>query len=254
MKKRYELPVLKKLNVHFNINELRQSYEQFVRGKTWNALGSEYASMCEKYPNLPRCFFKDEELENVDSICNLDWKKASFKQLSLTEFDNNFKLNIEESKNNASPWGQRIALNNPKTDERWFRKIKKDVPEYLRYVLKILGDTHRTRFACLSSYSSIKPHVDYNTDYSIRLHIAIKTNSKCKNGGWDKNGILHEGHIPSDGSVWFVNPGVRHFAVNEGSTDRVHLIISVDSQRLLNKDLNFKEVVNDDYKKEKQIV
>lgn len=39
--------------------------------------------------------------------------------------------------------------------------------------------------------------------------------------------------MPADGHVWFVNPGVKHFAVNHGSTERVHLIISADSQSLL---------------------
>ena len=143
---------------------------------------------------------------------------------------------ISQKKKKDSKWSNRIALKNPRADERWFSKIKEDVPDYLKYVLKTIGDTHRTRFSNLAPKSFVKPHFDYNTDYSIRFHIAIRTNKYCRNGGWDKKGGLHEQHIPADGSVWFVNPGVKHFAVNDGDTQRVHLIISVDSQKNLTEE------------------
>ena len=232
-KKRYDLPVLQKLNIQFDIEKLQKSYSQYIKGKTWNSLGGEYASLCEKHTKLPKMFFKKEELKKVESVCDLNWENVSYKQLSLTDFDENFKLNTSNSK-----WGNRIALRDPKADERWFSKIKEDTPDYFQYVLKTIGNTHRTRFASLAPKSSVKPHFDYNTDYSIRVHVAIKSNEYCINGGWDKNGNLHKQHIPTDGSVWFVNPGVKHFAVNNGNTERVHLIISVDSQRLLNE-INF---------------
>jgi quercetin dioxygenase-like cupin family protein len=61
----------------------------------------------------------------------------------------------------------------------------------------------------------------------------LETNEHCYNGGWDKDGNEIKYHIPSDGSVWFVNPGVKHYAVNDGPTSRNHLIISLDSQTFL---------------------
>ena len=230
LKKRFELPVLKRLNIQFDIEKLQESYEQFIKEKTWDSLGNEYASLCENHTRLPKMFFKDEELKDIKSICDLNWKETSYKQMSLTDFDESFKL---EKQQKNSKWSKRIALKNPKADERWFSKIKQDVPDYLKYVLKTIGNIHRTRFSNLAPKSYVKPHFDYNTDYSIRVHIAIKTNKYCMNGGWDKKGILHKQHIPADGSVWFVNPGVKHFAINDGDTQRVHLIISVDSQKLL---------------------
>lgn len=234
IKKRFELPVLKKLNLKFDIKKLQESYDEFVKGKTWDGLGNEYASLCESHTRLPKMFFKEEELKKINSVCDLNWEKSSYKQLSLTDFDENFKIeNTNQQK--GSKWNKRIALKNPKADERWFSKIKDDVPNYLRFVLKTIGNTHRVRFSNLGPKSFIKPHFDYNTDYSIRVHIAIKSNKHCFNGGWDKKGILHKQNIPIDGSLWFVNPGVKHFAVNDGDTERVHLIVSVDSQQLLNE-------------------
>ena len=234
MKKRYELPIMKKLDLKFDILELKKAYDEFVQNKAWDGLGSEYASLCENHTKLPKMFFKKEELEGVDCVCDLDWEQVSYRQLSLTDFDESFELkNSDES----SVWSKRIALRKKEADERWFRKIKDDVPEYFRHVLETIGNTHRTRFASLSPHSSVRPHIDYDTTYGIRLHIAIKSNDQCINGGWSKVGDLHEEHIPADGSVWFVNPGVRHFAKNNGNNERVHLIISTDSQRLLDANL-----------------
>ena len=92
---------------------------------------------------------------------------------------------------------------------------------------------HRTRFANLAPKSEVKPHIDYDTLYGVRLHIALSTNDECFNGGWDKDGNEISYHIPADGSVWFVNPGVKHYAKNNGDTPRNHLIISMDSQEML---------------------
>ena len=233
MRKRHELPVFKRLNIQFDIDKLRQCYEEFSKEKKWDGLGNEYASLCESHTKLPKMFFKDEELKNVDHISDLEWEGTSYKQLSLVDFDKNYTL--DKCGKEISVWQNRVALGNLKADERWFRKFKKDVPRYLHYVFKTIGNVHRTRFASLSPNSSIKPHIDYNTDYSIRIHIAIKTNDQCRNGGWDKKGLLKEVHIPADGSVWFINPGIKHFAVNHGKSERIHLIISVDSQNILAK-------------------
>ena len=42
--------------------------------------------------------------------------------------------------------------------------------------------------------------------------------------------------FPADGTVWFINPGVKHWAKNDGEEERIHLIVSVDSQEILNGD------------------
>jgi hypothetical protein len=234
-KGRYELPVLAKLHgITFDIGRLREELSVFSKGKIWDGLGSDYAHMCETHTKLPKMFFKEEELKNVDCICDLDWENSSYQQLSLTEFDETFDLS-KRTEISGSPWDSRVAKRDIKADERWYRKVKDDVPQYLKEVISKFSKSHRTRFANLAPYSEVKPHIDYDTFYGIRLHIALETNKNCFNGGWDKDGNEIRQHIPADGSVWFVNPGVKHYAVNEGSTSRNHLIISVDSQEVLEK-------------------
>lgn len=233
-KGRYELPVIARLNVNFDINKLKEELTQFSSNKVWDSLGSDYAHMCESHTRLPKMFFTKEELAGVDCVCDLDWEKTSYKQLSLTEFDDSYEL-AQRTEKSGSAWDNRIAKHDIKADERWYRKIKSDVPSYLHELLTYFKGSHRTRFANLAPHSTVKPHIDYDTLYGVRLHIALSTNDHCYNGGWDKDGNEIKFHIPADGSVWFVNPGVKHYAVNNGDTSRNHLIISVDGQEFLDE-------------------
>lgn len=231
-KGRYELPVIAPLNIRFDIERLRRELAEFARDKVWDGLGSDYAHMCETHTKLPQMFFKEEELAGVDCVCDLDWEHTSYQQLSLTEFDDSYSLE-QRTEKSGSAWDNRVAKHDEKADERWYRKVKDDVPPYLREVLASFKGAHRTRFAQLAPNSEVKPHIDYDTLYGVRLHIALETNDQCFNGGWDKDGNETKLHIPADGSVWFVNPGVKHYALNGGSTARNHLIISMDSQEFL---------------------
>tara|TARA_R110000782_G_scaffold50549_7_gene109518 strand:+ start:843 stop:1556 length:714 start_codon:yes stop_codon:yes gene_type:complete len=231
-KGRYELPVIARLNIGFDINRLKEELAQFAGDKVWDGLGSDYAHMCETHTKLPKMFFKEEELAEVDCVCDLDWEHTSYQQLSLTEFDDTYDLS-QRTELSGSAWDTRVAKRDPKADERWYRKVKEDVPSYLREVLNTFPGSHRTRFANLAPNSEVKPHIDYDTLYGVRLHIALDTNDDCYNGGWDKDGNEMKQHIPADGSVWLVNPGVKHYAVNGGNTGRNHLIISMDSQEFI---------------------
>lgn len=233
-KGRHDLPVLKKLDYQFDIDRLRTDLAVFGNGKIWDGLGSDYAHMCETHTKLPKMFFKEEELAKVDCVCDLDWENTSYQQLSLTEFDETYNLNTR-TEMSGSIWDNKVAKRDPKADERYYRRLKDEVPSYLREVLGTFPNVHRTRFASLAPNSNVKPHIDYDTFYGIRLHIALETNELCFNGGWDKEGNEFKFHIPADGSVWFINPGVKHYAVNNGNTPRNHLIISLDSQTVLDK-------------------
>ena len=232
-KKRYELPVLKRLpDYQFDPVLLVEAYKEYTSNKSWDGLGNEYAHMCETYTKLPKMFFEKKELENVNDISEIDWEEASYQQISLVDFDETFSLE-KRTEHSGTRWDNTIPKNNPKADERFFRRRHENLPEYFHHVLDTIGKSvaHRTRFAKLKANSSIKPHIDYNTEYSVRLHIPIITNDKCSFGGVDGTGNIIESHMPADGSVWYINPGVKHWAKNKGNQDRIHMIISVDSQK-----------------------
>lgn len=223
-----------KLGLKFDPVLLKQAYLEFSEGKTWDSLGSEYSGLCEAHTRLPKMFFKKQELENINHVCEMNWEKASYQQLSLTRWDPNYSLE-QRSELSGSVWDTRVAKRDPKADERWYRIPESDVPEYFLNVFDACGGNtvHRARFAKLQRNSRIKPHIDYDTTYGIRLHIPIITNEQCKFGGVDSDGGEFEFHMPADGSVWFINPGLKHWAVNSGDQDRIHLILSIDSHELI---------------------
>lgn len=231
-KNRWELPVIRRLDFRVDINRLRKELGDYAQGKVWDGLGSDYASLCETHTKLPKMFFKDQELEGIDCVCDLDWSKTSYQQLSITEFDEDYDL-TQRTEKSGSVWDERIAKHKKDADERWFRKVKDDVPPYMREIMQMFPGAHRARFSTLAPRSTVKPHIDYDTLYGIRIHIALETNEHCYNGGWDQDGNEVKDHIPADGTVWFVNPGVKHYAVNDGDTARNHLIISLDTQSIL---------------------
>lgn len=230
-KSRYELPVISKLKINVDIERLKKEVALYIENKPWDSFGNEYYELCKSYTIIPETFFEKSYQEEND-ICKINWNKSPYRQIGLTEFDNNFDLSKRNVKSGTA-WDKRISRKKSILDERWYRKFKSDIPEYLKEILDNFKNVHRTRFSELAPKSEVKPHIDYDTTYSIRLHIALSTNDKCVNGGWDKDGNEVIKHIPDDGSIWFVNTGVRHYAKNLGNTSRNHLIIGLDSQDVI---------------------
>ena len=112
--------------------------------------------------------------------------------------------------------------------------MKPDVPAYLNKVITSLGkNVTRVCIAITEPGGGIAPHRDYDTTFSTRYHIAIKTNQKA---------TMNDIHVPADGYVWFINSGKNHWVKNEGSQPRIHLMIVMDSQEKL--DCDWLEIYN----------
>ena len=217
-KNKKQLPVFKKLKqFHFDVDKLVESYYESL-DKDWNSMTNEYSKFTDVHKETTKAFDKD------------------YAQLALTTFDDNFSLS-DRTEKSGSIWDRRVAKGNPNGDERFYRKRKEDIPEYINHVLDTIGKdvVHKTRFALLPAGAEIKPHVDHDTKYGIRIHIPIITNDQSVYGGVDNEGNVHEEHFPADGGAWFINPGVKHWVRNEGDTERVHLIVSCDSQEILDE-------------------
>ena len=222
-KTRHECPAFARLKMQFSSHKLQADFNHLNKTRSWGGLSAEYHNLCDLHNKLPSYFLK--EGEDPD-------EKAGYSQLAISEWDDSFSLSQNPSEE-ESPWRSRTPKRNIAADERFYRKPVQGIPEYLSQVLNNFRPyLHRARFARLKPGCEVKPHIDYDTTYSIRLHIPISTNSKCLNGCFaaDENIAIH---LPADGSVWFVNQGLKHWAVNNGLTERVHLILSVDSQKFI---------------------
>jgi hypothetical protein len=90
----------------------------------------------------------------------------------------------------------------------------------------------RVRLALLKSHFSIKPHIDYDPSYIVRYHIPLITNEDCKLNCM-KGDSVYSTHFKADGHVYFLNTGHKHWASNDSDYDRIHLIVDVHGQNLL---------------------
>jgi len=222
-KKRKEMPALIKLNLKFDINKLKKAVKE-IEHKDWNAcIGGAYTDLRSAHGNkLAEIAYQKD---NKDINMNDDWRKYSYQQLALTEFDPNYE--IKKNRNSGTRWDRSYMGGEKKYDERAYRKPIPDLPEYLQYVFKTFGeDLTRVNLAKLMPKDRVAPHIDYDLTFSTRYHIAIETNPEA---------LLCDEHIPADGYVWFVNTGLMHSAFNGGKKPRTHLILMTDSQKVLNE-------------------
>lgn len=82
---------------------------------------------------------------------------------------------------------------------------------------------YRARIICLTAGQSSIWHSDAPSHiYAVRLHIPILTNEEC----FFETKEERE-HIPADGSAHFVYVNREHRVVNNGKTDRFHLVMDV---------------------------
>lgn len=224
-KRRFDYPILKKLDsFQFEPSRLLADYKQISSKIKFNGLMTQYDGLCKTHDKLPDFFLKKGQTPD---------ETASYSQLALSQWDDNYSLDQRREKS-GTLWDKTYPKGNKLADERFYKKPIDEIPPYLSSVLdKFRPYLHRCRFAKLDAKSKISPHIDYDTTYGIRLHIAIKTNEMCTNSGINKNGEIVTNHIPADGSIWFVNQGVKHWAKNAGKTERVHLILSLDTQKYI---------------------
>jgi hypothetical protein len=94
---------------------------------------------------------------------------------------------------------------------------------YFRAVLAELAFPHEAvRLLRLAAGSSIREHKDYDLGYDdgeIRLHIPILTNP-------DVEFILGGERVEMrPGECWYMDFNLPHSVVNNGATDRIHLVV-----------------------------
>lgn len=193
MKKRNELPNFAKLNWKADIKKLK------------NIIDDNLHSM-------------DEHRDQLNIKYDTFSSNFNYKQFPITELDSDSKYSIRH--------------NDYDNDERNYTKLVEWAKgTYIEELLhKFKGRTTRSRLLITEPGGFILPHMDYNTNYSIRFHIPIQTNS------WSFFGIQRNNELPeirnltADGSIWFINQGWKHSAWNFGNTQRIHLVISVMDQ------------------------
>ena len=220
MKRREELPFFKKLPYTFDVNRILKDFDLIKDKNDDLTIEGGYGDLVgSKAPKLENAFSIGKYTEYVDGMV-----KGDYTQVGMTQY-NPDAVNREYN----------IKISNKRPDERHYNALRPELEgSYIQEVMNTFrGEATRTRIAILKPGAAIKPHIDYNTDYSVRYHIPLKTNNLCGFDNVDKAGNREEIHMGL-GECWFLNQGFRHSAWNNGETERWHLIVSVLTQEDLN--------------------
>lgn len=216
MKRREELPLFKKLPYSFDVDRIIKDFDLLNDKSDDLTMEGGYGDKVgSKAPTLERAFSIGKYSEYAKNMT-----KGGYTQIGITQF------NPEAVNRNYN-----IKISSRRPDERHYNALRPELEgSYIQEVINTFkGEVTRTRIAIMKPGGSIKPHIDYNTDYSVRYHIPLKTNKDCGFRCVDKRGRTEEIHMPV-GECWFLNQGFRHSAWNNGDAERWHLILSVLTQ------------------------
>ncbi len=225
-KSRNELPGLIKLDIKYDIVMLRKDIHEYASRDLKDSMeDGPYKNLRDAYGyNLTPAAYNGKTNQEVDK--DFDWNKIPYKQIALTNYDPNYE--VRKDRNSGKRYDRGFMKGDKRFDERAYSKLKNDLPEYLREVIKSFGPTvTRVCVAITEPGGGIAPHRDYDTTFSTRYHIAIDTNTKA---------TMNDIHVPADGYVWFINAGKKHWVKNEGNKPRTHLMIIMDSQEVLDNE------------------
>ena len=233
MKDRKQLPAFLKLSYTFDMDRILNEFKKFEDIDLYDDLNASNPD--SSYGDFYNSSSKLNHLKKFTES-NEDVTKGSqfYRQLSLTEFDGEKTERKLEQDNNITTYRKSTNPDdpsyNPVMDERRYTRRKDICTGYWNEILDTFkSPVTRTRFAYMAPGHSIKPHIDYNTTYSIRVHIPIITNDQSFMCVKNKDGI-QKMHMPADGSVYFLNTGMTHWAENNGDDGRIHLVISLNGQ------------------------
>lgn len=248
-KKRSELPLFYKLPISFNIDHLLRDYyklslNDFSRYNDLNH-GSSFYKIALSYRNYLRKWFMTETEYANGQQNNGQLAGQEYRQLALTEYEGprtNFEdIRIQKILNSKSKKDLLLRVDPespnyiPETDERNYTKRTEIATDSFAHLLdSFQAKVTRSRFAVLMPGFRTATHIDSDTDYTIRIHIPLITNTDAT-FGIIKKGQLKQIHLPADGSAWFVNAGYPHFVENLGNQPRVHIIIALDGQQDLGR-------------------
>lgn len=195
--------------------------------------GGEYVHLCNQYNETHTKFISEEESQRQRGHYN----GQMYRQFALTSFDSKTYPGVElmaaipDKRRAIRSASDRSSLTYlPQLDERnYCVPNERAKGAFLEILKSFKAKFTRVRLAVLMPGFEGQPHIDYNTDYSIRVHIPIVTN-KDATFSYVVGGKTEEFHMPADGSMWYVNTGYTHFVKNLGTEPRLHLVVNLESQ------------------------
>lgn len=235
MKKRQYLPLMSKLPLNVDIQKLQTEFSEngFWDWDLYDGLKKGTAS--ENGLVVRQILLSYFLAEGEDPTEGGE----AYKMLCLTDY--NGKLDTTDLAITDAARLERISdpshpMYVPEADEKNYDKrneySKGYVGEIMDLIEKHVGHVTRTRYAVLMPGEEIKEHRDINTDKAIRIHVPLFTDPDVIFGVRGKKNTVEQ-HMAADGGVWFINQAYPHYVKNESNKPRVHLVMSVVGQGMI---------------------
>jgi hypothetical protein len=211
---RQELAVLETRNNWLDINPETKYYESLIRGR--EHLLEKFADSDGKFTTYNQIVLTEFDRETYEGIAEQTVEEIADK--SVNQKYSRYKRDVLEI----------VAEQNEKNYGK-FRSIIDGLDSTQALLKSFKNKVTRARFARLAAGADIRPHIDNNVNYGVRYHLALDTNDDCflavrRNPTQEYEYF----HVPADGHLYYLNVGFEHYAVNNGTTDRVHLVIGVN--------------------------
>jgi len=235
MKKRQYLPLMSKLPLNIDIRKLHNEFisNGFENWDLYDGLKKEKASENGLVVrNILLSYFLAEGEDGSEG-------GEAYKMLCLTDY--NGELDTTQLEITDPVKLERVSdpshhLYVPEADEKNYDKrngyCKGYVGEVMDLIEEKVGHVTRTRYAVLMPGEEIKEHRDINTDKAIRIHIPLVTDQEVIFGVRGKKTTVEQ-HMAADGGIWFINQAYPHYVKNESNKPRVHLVMSVIGQGMI---------------------
>jgi hypothetical protein len=167
-------------------------------------------------------------------------KKKAWSAVSLRGYSDDPSFITKPSEMN-SKWNEEHA------DQEFFLQdttLMDLFPEVLELIRPYGKEVHRIRFMNLApdggELTRHTDQVDKDSGGSMgklaRLHFPISTNNHVKFNVWGVDGVPEEVHMKV-GDVWFLDTRKPHTAINEGKSNRIHLVVDVVTEGKLHAKL-----------------
>lgn len=129
-------------------------------------------------------------------------------------------------------------------------ELRKALPQVEQLLSKFPGELHRVRLMNLSpNGGELERHTDQVDPESgvqdgklMRFHFPLATNESVVFSTWEVDGSRKNVHMKV-GECWYIDTRKPHQAINNGVTDRVHLVIDVEAneevRRLIDNVISF---------------
>lgn len=125
--------------------------------------------------------------------------------------------------------------------------LRAKIPECEPLIAMVPGVKHRVRLMKLAAGAGLLRHADITDQDAgtadgklLRIHIPIVTNTETFVDQWELNGHIKSCNLKV-GEVWYLDTRKPHAVRNGGKTDRVHLVMDVESSPELRRLLGVKE-------------